>query len=137
LGCQVSKLAATVCLKSNFINNLKIKKMKQVILAVAIFIGISVSANAQTSSNKETKEEQKMELKDHKCTEACHTSGHCVLAHGEKGHTCTVDCKKMETNSSQAEMKEHVCTEACKNGQHMYVHGETGHTCGETCKKKM
>lgn len=106
-------------------------------LAFAILMSISFSANAQTSSKKVKKENQKTEMKAHTCTAACHTSGHCVYAHGEKGHTCTADCKNMTNSPNQTEMKEHVCTEACKNGQHMYAHGEKGHTCGESCKSKM
>ncbi|MEO5776211.1 MAG: hypothetical protein ABIQ27_04855 [Flavobacterium sp.] len=34
-------------------------------------------------------------LKKHVCTEACHKAGKCVLAHGEKGHKCDANCKKM------------------------------------------
>lgn len=34
-----------------------------------------------------------MELKDHVCTNACHSAGKCVMAHGEKGHTCDANCK--------------------------------------------
>ena len=36
-----------------------------------------------------------MELKDHVCTDACHKSGKHVYVHGEKGHTCSDECKKM------------------------------------------
>ncbi|MBK8587449.1 MAG: hypothetical protein IPN88_19430 [Bacteroidetes bacterium] len=82
--------------------------MKHVIFAIAILIGISASANAQTSSKKEKKEKQIMEMKDHKCTEACHTSGHCVFMHGEKGHNCTEACKTTGTNSGNMELKDHV-----------------------------
>lgn len=42
-----------------------------------------------------TTEATKMELKDHVCTDACHSSGKCVKAHGEKGHKCDASCKKM------------------------------------------
>ena len=37
--------------------------MKNLILAFALIIGISFTANAQTSSKKEKKEKQKMEMK--------------------------------------------------------------------------
>lgn len=104
--------------------------MKKVILAIAIMIGISAASNAQTPSNQQKKDNQKMEMKDHVCTAACKDGKH-VYAHGEKGHKCTKECKKK--SSTNMEMKEHVCTDACKNGQHMYAHGEKGHVCTDSC----
>ena len=95
--------------------------MKKTILALAIIIGISGAANAQTSSKEVKKQEQKMEMKDHVCTSACKDGKH-VYAHGEKGHKCSKECKKM-SSSKPMEMKDHVCTEACKNGNHVYAHG--------------
>jgi len=73
-------------------------------------------------------------MKDHVCTSACKDGKH-MYAHGEKGHACGEDCKKM-MHKDQG-MKDHVCTSACKDGKHMYAHGEKGHTCGEECKKMM
>ncbi|HRI00915.1 MAG TPA: hypothetical protein PK006_07685 [Saprospiraceae bacterium] len=37
-----------------------------------------------------------IEMKDHVCTDACHSAGKCVMAHGEKGHTCDANCKKLK-----------------------------------------
>lgn len=67
--------------------------------------------------------------------------------HGEEGHQCTEECKRMNESPSQAilendtttapdtELKEHQCTEACKNGQHVFAHGEKGHQCSDECLK--
>ncbi|MBI3502279.1 MAG: hypothetical protein HY063_10845 [Bacteroidetes bacterium] len=38
--------------------------------------------------------DKKMEMKDHVCTSACKDGKH-VYAHGEKGHVCGPECKKM------------------------------------------
>ena len=38
-----------------------------------------------------------MEMKDHVCTQECHDAGHHVYAHGEKGHVCSDECKKMHS----------------------------------------
>ncbi len=97
--------------------------MKQFVFLFALLVGLSVSVNAQTAGKK-TKAKKaettqmvahgekghtcdancknpdgtfKVTLKDHVCTEACHTSGKCVMAHGEKGHTCDANCVKMQT----------------------------------------
>ena len=111
--------------------------MKKVIFLIALIIGISAAAMAQLSSQKEKKENSKMELKDHVCTDACHTSGHCVYAHGEKGHTCTSACAAAPAGSSAMELKDHVCTDACHTSGHcVYAHGEKGHECTDACKKK-
>jgi hypothetical protein len=113
-----------------------LKKMKKILFVFAIILGFSVVSFAQSSSMATKTGETKMELKDHVCTDACHSAGHCVFAHGEKGHVCTDACK-MADNSSKMDMKDHVCTAACKNGNHMYAHGEKGHVCTKACKKKM
>jgi threonine aldolase len=34
-------------------------------------------------------------MKEHVCTSACTANGH-MYACGEKGHTCTAECKKMK-----------------------------------------
>lgn len=110
--------------------------MKKVILAMAMMLGLTVSISAQTAPKKEKKGETKMEMKDHSCTKACMNGNH-MYAHGEKGHSCTSECKKMDGKKDKMTMKEHQCTAACKDGQHMYAHGEKGHTCSDACKKPM
>jgi len=111
--------------------------MKKLLFLIAIIAGLSAAANAQSSTKTEKKQTQTVDLKDHVCTDACHTSGHCVYAHGEKGHVCTAACKTMPASSaSSMEMKDHVCTAACKNGNHVYAHGEKGHICTADCQKK-
>ena len=110
--------------------------MKKLFFVIAIIVGLSAAANAQKSTKMEKMKTQTVELKDHVCTDACHTSGHCVYAHGEKGHVCTADCKTMNTTSATStDMKDHVCTAACKDGQHAYAHGEKGHVCTAECMK--
>ena len=117
--------------------------MKKLFFVLAIIVGLSAAANAQKSTNSEMKKTQTVELKDHVCTDACHTSGHCVYAHGEKGHVCTAACKTMTsasatsaTSATPAELKDHVCTANCTNGNHVYAHGEKGHVCTAECMKK-
>lgn len=39
-------------------------------------------------------EKKEAPMKEHKCTAACKSNKH-VYAHGEKGHTCGAECKKM------------------------------------------
>lgn len=101
--------------------------MKKLILFSFLFLGITAISNAQTST-------QKAKLKKHHCTTAC-TNGKHMYAHGEKGHVCTEECKKME--EQKMALKDHVCTDACKNGNHVYAHGEKGHVCTDACKKNM
>ena len=57
-------------------------------------------------------------------------------AHGEKGHVCTDECKKIEGKMAMP-LKDHVCTADCHDGQHLLAHGEKGHVCGDECKKMM
>lgn len=102
--------------------------MKKAILALTMLFGLSMAVNAQTAPKKE--------MKDHSCTKACMNGNH-MYAHGEKGHECTSECKKMDAKKDKTAMKVHQCTAACKDGQHMYAHGEKGHTCTEACKKPM
>lgn len=108
--------------------------MKKLIL-VAVIAVIGFTANAQTTKKENKKEKTgQMQMKDHVCTSACKDGKH-AYAHGEKGHVCSEDCKKMM--NKETAMKDHVCTSACKNGKHVYAHGEKGHVCGEECKKMM
>ncbi len=110
--------------------------MKKLFFVIAIIFGLSAAANAQKSTKTEKMKTQTVELKDHVCTDACHTSGHCVYAHGEKGHVCTDECKTMSTTKTASmDMKDHVCTAACKEGNHAYAHGEKGHVCTAECMK--
>lgn len=76
-----------------------IKKISLVLLIA----GFGFTATAQetpkkhvctTEKCKKKHAKKNAELKDHVCTEACHTSGKCVIKHGEKGHTCDASCKK-------------------------------------------
>ena len=60
-----------------------------------------------------------------------------MYVHGEKGHVCTDECKKMMTEPGAMPLKAHVCTKECKKGKHVYVHGEKGHVCTDACKKAM
>ncbi len=116
--------------------------MKKLMLMIA-FAAISFAVTAQTSKTDDTKKgEPKVEqvaMKDHVCTDACSTSGKCVFMHGEKGHTCGDECKKMKSSDSKA--KGHSCSAECTKGcchikeKHDYKHGEKGHKCGESCKK--
>lgn len=53
------------------------------------FAGFTMVSCGETKAK-----EEKTDLKDHVCTEACHEAGQCVTVCGEKGHTCTADCKK-------------------------------------------
>lgn len=86
----------------------------------------------------------KTTTKAHTCTAACKDGKH-VYAHGETGHVCGDDCKKMmksekKMSSTTTKMdveKAHSCTAACKDGKHVYVHGEKGHMCSADCKKNM
>lgn len=68
--------------------------------SLLLFIaGLSMEMSAQETQQKpmpakETKEVQKpKKLKKHVCTKACHTAGHHVYKHGEKGHVCDANCK--------------------------------------------
>lgn len=76
-----------------------IKKISLVLLVS----GFGFIANAQetpakhvckTESCKKKHAKKEAKEKDHVCTEACHTSGKCVIKHGEKGHVCDESCKK-------------------------------------------
>lgn len=111
--------------------------MKKLVIICSMVLGISVSVNAQSDNKKDMSSDKKMEMKEHVCTDACKKAGHCVYAHGEKGHVCTAECKAMEAKDNKMELKDHVCTAACKDGKHVYAHGEKGHVCTEACKKKM
>jgi hypothetical protein len=70
--------------------------MKKLMLVVAI-VGIAFAANAQTTKKESKKQKAKTEqmaMKDHVCTDKCKDGKH-VYAHGEKGHVCGEECKKM------------------------------------------
>ncbi len=103
--------------------------------------GFSIAGFAQTTNAKKKMKTgtgvtmTSVPLKEHVCTDVCHTGPH-VYMHGEKGHSCTTACKKMSADTM--EMKEHKCTDACeKGGKHIYTHGEKGHTCTDACEKEV
>ncbi len=112
--------------------------MKKTLMFLILLAGFSVAVNAQSTTTEKKKPKantEQAQLKDHVCTDACHTSGKCVYAHGEKGHTCTAACAETQASDKQMEMKDHVCTSACTEGNHVYAHGERGHVCTDACKK--
>lgn len=98
--------------------------MKQLMITAAILLSVS-TAFAQT---------QPATGKDHVCSASCNNGQH-MLAHGEKGHTCSDACMKTE-KKAEMPLKDHVCTSSCKNGNHMLLHGEKGHTCTEACHRE-
>jgi hypothetical protein len=100
---------------------------KKIGLAVLITVISGASVNAQAT-------QKKAKVIKHHCTAACVNGKH-LYAHGEKGHVCTAECKKMA--EEKLALKEHVCIAACIDGKHMYAHGEKGHVCTEACKTKM
>lgn len=64
------------------------KNVKMFGMIVMFTITSSLVASAQEKPKT-------AKLKKHVCTEACHKAGKCVFAHGEKGHVCDANCKKM------------------------------------------
>jgi hypothetical protein len=93
------------------------------IFSAVVLIVLVMSVNSSIAQNK-------VELKDHKCTDACKNG--CTFVHGEKGHSCDESCKT--SKSSSGTLKDHKCTDDCKNGC-TFVHGEKGHICSESCNK--
>lgn len=71
------------------------RSISKMFLASLILVNFSLATQAQDKKQvkKESKTE-KVKLKEHACTQACHDSGKHVYAHGEKGHVCTSACKK-------------------------------------------
>jgi len=71
------------------------KLISRMFVASLILVNLSLAGHAQDKKqDKKEKKTEKVKLKAHACTQACHDSGKHVYAHGEKGHTCTSDCKK-------------------------------------------
>ncbi len=64
-------------------------------IAFAVLMGVTM-VNFSYAQDKMSG--KKMELKEHKCTAACKDGKH-MYAHGEKGHTCTKACKKMNKST--------------------------------------
>jgi hypothetical protein len=58
-------------------------------LLAAFLAGPVIAQDSKMDQKKET-----APLKEHKCTAACKNVKH-VYAHGEKGHKCGPECKKM------------------------------------------
>ena len=119
--------------------------MKNLMLTLAFVLGILTVSNAQSIKETGKNEKSSMEMKAHVCTDACKEAGHCVYAHGEKGHTCAEACSKAmqgqnhegHKHDMKMESKPHTCSDACKDGSHAYMHGEEGHTCTAACKMDM
>ena len=65
-----------------------LKKMSLVLLFTVVG---ALSINAQ----------EKQKLKKHVCTEMCHKDGKCVFVHGEKGHKCDENCKKIAVKTEK------------------------------------
>ncbi len=129
-------MATTICLKTIF-KHLKFFSHEKSIRCIRTDVEF-LNRITRTETTKEKKEKAKTELKAHECTDACHAAGKCVMAHDEKGHVCTDDCKAMKADTKKAELKDHVCTDACKTaGKCVMAHGEKGHECTDACKKKM
>ena len=126
--------------------------MKKVILAIAILVGITASAYAQTSSPKMKTDKEKMEMKakmkmkdgvlmvdnkmmmckDTKCTPLAETY---KFKDGSK-----VSPKGLITKANGSTMKMKNGYEMDKSGKMMMIpHGEMGHVCGPKCPmyKKM
>ncbi len=62
---------------------------------LAVFLAGPVLAQDKMSQDKmDSKKTKEAPLKEHKCTAACKDGNH-VYAHGEKGHKCGPECKKM------------------------------------------
>jgi hypothetical protein len=55
----------------------------------------------ETTQNPESKKMADMNTKEHVCAASCKDGKH-VYAHGEKGHTCGADCKKMMSKTHKA-----------------------------------
>ena len=116
--------------------------MKHLVLAFAALL-VTASLSAQdTEKTKTTMKAEKATMeKAHVCTDACTAEKHAYL-HGEKGHTCSKECKAMhaekghEHHGHDHAMKEHACTDACADGKHAYACGEKGHTCSAACHQK-
>jgi len=124
--------------------------MKKVILAIAILVGMTASAYAQTSSKKMMKDKEKMEMKmkmkdgvmmvdnkmmlckDNKCTPLTENY---KFTDGSKASP-----KGVITKADGKTMKMKNGYEADMNGKMaMIPHGEKGHVCGPECpmNKKM
>jgi hypothetical protein len=72
--------------------------MKSVKLFVAaMLVAASFAAHAQDKAKPAAATKMAgpntTQLKEHKCTHSCTAASHSYV-HGEKGHTCTAECKK-------------------------------------------
>lgn len=61
------------------------------LFAVAMLLGAGI--NTAVMAQNKTEKEPVKEAKEHKCNPGCNSVKHNNL-HGEKGHTCTDNCKK-------------------------------------------
>ncbi|MEY4874922.1 MAG: hypothetical protein RI955_1787 [Bacteroidota bacterium] len=67
--------------------------MKKILMVVALATFTMGAVNAKGNMG-DKKMEKKMAMKEHVCNKEC-TKDKCNMKHGEKGHTCTAECKKM------------------------------------------
>jgi hypothetical protein len=70
------------------------KQLRSITATVLLAAFLAGPAMAQEKMGKMDQKKEAMPLKDHKCTAACKNGKH-VYAHGEKGHKCGPECKKM------------------------------------------
>ena len=61
---------------------------------LAAFATLSVAGFAQGKMESSKMEKSTMMMKEHVCNKDC-KADKCSFKHGEKGHTCTAECKKM------------------------------------------
>ena len=147
-GNSVSEDRATAVLKEN--NHLKSMKMKKVIFAIAIMLGLTASVIAQTPSPKmksdKVKTEMKMKMKDGVmmmdnkmmvCKEG-------KIMPMKETYTFTdgskISPKGVMTMSDGKTMKLKNGHEVDKSGKMAMIHhGDKGHVCGPDCpmNKKM
>lgn len=72
---------------------IKIIMKKVFMLLTVATLALASCGGGDKKDDKKEGEKKEAGLKDHLCTERCHEAGHCVMAHGEKGHECSDECK--------------------------------------------
>lgn len=129
--------------------HLKKNIMKKLIMCVLFFIGLGLAVNAQTSTTKEKAPKEKVAMKEHICTDACHKAGKCVTAKGEKACTkacckekdakkdkaCKADCKKPCCKDKDSK-KDHACEADCKKECCKDKKALKDHVCTDACHKE-
>lgn len=76
-----------------------LKIMVAAILIAASFNAPVMAQDKQKTDNKSATTAPAPKLKEHKCNANCTAAGHSYV-HGEKGHVCTAECKKMTTKKA-------------------------------------